>query len=195
MTAVAPLSPGVWSLPQIERTVAVAIDELPEDPSTVWLRLLGRGRVQERAIVELEARFGRDELVHATLALLLAWRQQAPAEGEGFEEDAMNPHLQQVYNRLEKKLRAEGKAEGKVEGLREGEAKGKAEGKAEALLMLLSGRGLRVTSAQEARVRACTDLGQLDAWFQAALTTTSVAALLAPPARRQGSTRAKTARQ
>jgi hypothetical protein len=37
------------------RTAIVAIHQLPRTPDTLWLRILGRGRVQQQAIDELEA--------------------------------------------------------------------------------------------------------------------------------------------
>ncbi len=44
-----------------------------------------------------------------------------------------------------------------TEGRVEGRVEGKAEGKAEAVLTVLAGRGLRVSHAQAARVRATAD--------------------------------------
>jgi len=45
---------GVHFLPEALRTAIVAIHQLPKIPETLWLRLLGRGRVQEQAILELQ---------------------------------------------------------------------------------------------------------------------------------------------
>jgi hypothetical protein len=47
--------PGVYFLGDALRTAIVAIHQLPLTPETLWLRVLGRGRVQEQAIVELQA--------------------------------------------------------------------------------------------------------------------------------------------
>ncbi len=55
-----------------------------------------------------------------------------------------------------------------------GEAKGRAEGRAEALLTVLEARGLRVSDEARARILACTDAAQLDAWVRKAITITSV---------------------
>ncbi len=64
----------------------------------------------------------------------------------------------------------------------EGEAKGKAEGeargKASALLQILAARGLEVPDDARARVLACLDLAQLDAWLARALTARSVAEVI-----------------
>ncbi|MBF8186149.1 hypothetical protein ITP53_10390 [Nonomuraea sp. K274] len=63
-------------------------------------------------------------------------------------------------------------------GLKEGEAKGKAEGKAEgeaneaarSVLLVLAARGLDVPDDARARITACTDLAQLEAWLTLAVT-------------------------
>ena len=47
--------PGVDSLGQSLRSAIVAIHQLPPTPETLWLRILGKGTVQQRAIDELEA--------------------------------------------------------------------------------------------------------------------------------------------
>ena len=45
--------PGIYDLPPAFCTTIVAIAELPSNPDTLWLRLLGRGLTQRQAIVEL----------------------------------------------------------------------------------------------------------------------------------------------
>jgi Domain of unknown function (DUF4351) len=44
---------GVYLLPSEQRTGIVVIHQLPENPDTLWLRLLGKGNVQHRAIEEI----------------------------------------------------------------------------------------------------------------------------------------------
>lgn len=45
---------GIYFLPPQLRTVVVVIHQLPPNFETLWLRVLGRGKVQEQAIDELE---------------------------------------------------------------------------------------------------------------------------------------------
>lgn len=47
--------PGVYSLPPAFCTTIVVTSELQKDASTLWLRILGRGRTQKAAIMELMA--------------------------------------------------------------------------------------------------------------------------------------------
>ena len=46
---------GVYFLGDYLRTAIVAIHQLPRTTETLWLRILGKGRVQQQAIQELEA--------------------------------------------------------------------------------------------------------------------------------------------
>ncbi|MEM9539571.1 MAG: hypothetical protein AAGA60_08670 [Cyanobacteria bacterium P01_E01_bin.42] len=46
---------GIYTSGTGWKTFLIAIHQLPQTPETLWLRLLGKGRVQERAIRELEA--------------------------------------------------------------------------------------------------------------------------------------------
>jgi hypothetical protein len=54
------------------------------------------------------------------------------------------------------------------------------EGKQEALVTVLEGRGLRLSRAQRAAIRDCTDSATLHRWLGAAGTAASVEELLAP---------------
>jgi len=46
---------GVYFLPHYLRTAIVVIHQLPKTPETLWLRILGKKKVQEQAIDELSA--------------------------------------------------------------------------------------------------------------------------------------------
>jgi Domain of unknown function (DUF4351) len=46
---------GIYVLPSGLKTGIVVIHQLPQTPETLWFRLLGKGRVQERAIAEVAA--------------------------------------------------------------------------------------------------------------------------------------------
>ncbi len=46
--------PGIYELAPIFCTTIVVTSELPQDASTLWLRVLGRGRTQRAAIMELQ---------------------------------------------------------------------------------------------------------------------------------------------
>ena len=150
---------GLYTLAPMWSAVIVVVHGLPEERSTLWLRLLGRGRVQARAMRELAEMSQREPLKDATLHLLVAWRQTLPQAAQQTEEEReLTMNLERVYERWERKV--------------------KEQGKAEAMLAVLEGRGLAVTAAQRRQVLACTHDAQLDAWLRAAGTTPSVKELL-----------------
>jgi hypothetical protein len=160
------------------QSVLVVANELPESRSTVWLRLLGRGEVQAQAVRELARMSEQEPLRDGTLALLVAWRQALPPPAQQSEADReLKMTLEQVYERWERKVKAEGKAEGE------------ALGKAKAVVAVLEGRGLAVSAAQRKQVLACSDSAQLDAWLRAAGSARSVKELLATPAPARGRTK------
>jgi len=53
-------------------------------------------------------------------------------------------------------------------------AKGEANGRAHAILAVLEARGLRASDEARARILACTDSAQLEAWIRKAVAITSV---------------------
>ena len=61
---------GVYFLPEGVRTAVVVIHELPSTTDTLWLRLLGRDKVQEEAISELEKLEPENPFRSVTLNLL-----------------------------------------------------------------------------------------------------------------------------
>jgi hypothetical protein len=62
-----------------------------------------------------------------------------------------------------------------AQGRAEGEAAGEATGRAHALLTVLAARGLDVPEDVRARITACTELAQLDAWLARAVTAATAA--------------------
>jgi hypothetical protein len=168
------------------RTAVVVANELPKVRASLWLRLLGRGKVQAEAVKELAALSEREPLRDATLELLVAWQQSLPPPTEQSEDEReLTMNLAQVYEKWERKTLAKGEAKGK----REGKAEGKVEGKAEAVLRVLDARGLTVTAAQRKQVLACTDGAQLDVWLDVVVATPSAKALLTESAPRRARVR------
>jgi hypothetical protein len=46
---------GIYLLSDMQRTGIIVVHHLPKTPDTVWFRILGRGKVQQEAIDEIEA--------------------------------------------------------------------------------------------------------------------------------------------
>ena len=47
--------PGIYFLGEYLRSAIVVIHQLPEIPETLWLRIFGKGKVQQRAVTQLSA--------------------------------------------------------------------------------------------------------------------------------------------
>lgn len=112
---------GVYFLTEVWRVGLIAIHQLPRVPETMWLRMLGRGRVQQQAIAELSAlpvdnplRTNALELLYILQANLQANTPPIPA---GDDEDqelvmAIAPLFQQHLEAAQQKGREQGQEEG-----------------------------------------------------------------------------------
>ncbi|MEG4988124.1 hypothetical protein QUB08_20455 [Microcoleus sp. BR0-C5] len=118
---------GIYFLGESLRTAIVAIHQLPETPDTLWLRILGKGGVQQRAISQLSALAADDPL--RIIALELLYRLQsnlvtdAPQELEPEERElimAIAPLFQQQIQAAQQQAREEGLEQGLEEGLERG---------------------------------------------------------------------------
>jgi len=132
------------------RLVLQAISRLDAGRREIYTRLIRATATMEvrRALEELMATVFRDEFVDG---LLDQGRAEGRAEGE-----------------------ARGRAEGEARGRAEGEAQGRAEGEAAMLLRILAARGFGVPDDVRQRVESCTDLLQLEAWGDRAVTARSL---------------------
>jgi Domain of unknown function (DUF4351) len=65
---------GIYQMAKILQTSIVAINELPSTEDTLWLRLLGRGKVQKQAIEEVLALPAQAQSRIQALQLLTSWK-------------------------------------------------------------------------------------------------------------------------
>ena len=108
---------GVYFLADFLKTAIVAIHQLPVNEDTLWLRVLGKGGTQKRAVEELvglpESTPGRDSL----LEILANWRKNLELRdnlSSEEQEDIMN--LSPAYLKQREEWKLEGKQEGTLEG-------------------------------------------------------------------------------
>ncbi|MEZ2240843.1 flagellar assembly protein H [Microcoleus sp.] len=113
---------GIYFFPEHWRGAIVVIHQLPETPETLWLRILGKGKVQQRAIGELSALATDDPL--RIIALELLYRLQSnlvadiPQELESEERElimAITPLFQQQIQAAQQQAREEGLEQGRQE--------------------------------------------------------------------------------
>jgi hypothetical protein len=77
-------------------------------------------------------------------------------------------------------FKAEGRAEGKAEGRAEGRAEGSAEALVSVIMKTLAARGIRLDEQRTEQVESCSDLNQLNTWFEAALTAKTADDIFGP---------------
>jgi Domain of unknown function (DUF4351) len=103
---------GVYFLPQAFRTAIVAIDRLPCTKQTRWLRLLGKGQTQEKAIAEVLAVDPRDPRRSSILKLLANWKISIEITGQVEAEEELLMVLSQAYLEWEQQTEQRGLQQG-----------------------------------------------------------------------------------
>jgi hypothetical protein len=113
---------GVYFLPKHQRTAIVVIHQLPCTPETLWLRLLGRGKVQRQAIDELTALPANHPFQRVTLELLYSLQQNLSIN-QNIETDdrELVMRLAPLYQQDRERARQEGLEQGLQQGLQQGE--------------------------------------------------------------------------
>ncbi|MEL4897355.1 DUF4351 domain-containing protein [Crocosphaera sp. Alani8] len=144
---------GVYYLTEGLKTAIVVLHQLPAIPSTLWLRILGRGKIQEQAIDELEALPVSNPIRSITLELLYNLQQNLELSTEQ-EQDA-----QELIMRL-KPLYQEDRQRAMEEGRQEGEAN--------LVVRLLCRKNSQISSDLESQVRQLS-IEQLEALGEALL--------------------------
>ncbi|MCT7993352.1 hypothetical protein [Laspinema olomoucense] len=66
--------PGIYFMPEFEKTALVALDQLPANLNTLWLRVLGRGATQQQAVNELLSLPKGHPFRRNLLEILANWR-------------------------------------------------------------------------------------------------------------------------
>ncbi|MBE9206908.1 DUF4351 domain-containing protein [Nostoc sp. LEGE 06077] len=104
---------GVYFLPKHFRTVIVVIHQLAFTPETLWVRLLGRGRVQRQAIDELTALPANHPFQRVTLELLYSLQQNLSINQDIEVDDReLVMRLAPLYQQDRERARQEGLQQG-----------------------------------------------------------------------------------
>lgn len=113
---------GIYFLPLLLRTVVVVIHQLPRSSETLWLRVLGRGTVQQQAIDELEAL--PTENPFRANALTLLSRLQADLQANqnlNTEDRELIMRLSPLFDRQLEAAKLSGLQQGVQQGIQQGE--------------------------------------------------------------------------
>ncbi|MCF4970276.1 DUF4351 domain-containing protein [Nostoc sp. CMAA1605] len=104
---------GIYFLPQHFRTAIVVIHQLPSIPETLWLRILGRGKVQQQAIDELAALPNTHPFKRVTLELLYSLQQNLRInQNIEIEDRELVMRLAPLYQEDRERARQEGLQQG-----------------------------------------------------------------------------------
>ncbi|MBE9007411.1 DUF4351 domain-containing protein [Fortiea sp. LEGE XX443] len=104
---------GVYFTPKHYCTAIVVIHQLPCTPETLWLRILGRGKVQRQAIDELTALSANHPFLRVTLELLYNLQQNLRINQNIETEDReLVMRLAPLYQQDRERARQEGLQQG-----------------------------------------------------------------------------------
>ena len=109
---------GVYFQPEGENVAILVIHQLPEKTQeTLWLRILGRGGTQKRAIAELLKLKGDLPWVDNVLEIVANWRINVTMTQnlDSSEKEELMMNLSPAYFRWRENTLREGRREGKVE--------------------------------------------------------------------------------
>ena len=115
--------PGIYYLPASLRTAIIVIHQLPRTQETLWLRLLGRGKVQRQAIDELAALPLDQAYVKTTVELLYNLQENLSANKSPkteTEDRELIMRLAPLYQQKQEMVRQQGLQQGLQEGLQQG---------------------------------------------------------------------------
>jgi hypothetical protein len=107
---------GVYHLPSSLKTGIVAINQLPDNDATLWLRLLGKGRTQQQAIAAVLALTPGDPRRSSILRILANWKISVEVTGQFEAEQELLMTLSKAYLEWEQTTEERGRQEGRQEG-------------------------------------------------------------------------------
>ncbi|MGL5195383.1 MAG: hypothetical protein ACRC8Y_17515 [Chroococcales cyanobacterium] len=113
--------PGIYFMPEFEKTALVAIDQLPANLNTLWLRVLGRGATQQEAVNELLSLPQGHPFRRNLLEILSNWRVNVQLrQNPNQENQELIMNLSPAYLQL----REEAVQQGVQQGIQQGVAQG-----------------------------------------------------------------------
>ncbi|WP_242038838.1 hypothetical protein [Anabaena lutea] len=100
---------GVYFLPHILKTAIVVIHQLPENEDTLWLRVLGKGGTQKRAVEELTELPENNPFRENLLEILADWRKNLELRDNlTREEEEVIMNLSPAYLQQREEWKQEG---------------------------------------------------------------------------------------
>lgn len=123
---------GIYELAEAMKTALVVINRLPQIPETLWLRILGKGATQQRAIDEIFALPQTDPLRDNILELIATWQVNIQLRDDLTEDDQeLLMNLTPAYLQWREETLQRGRQEGLQMGLQQGVQQGIQQGRVE----------------------------------------------------------------
>ncbi len=105
---------GVYFLPPSSQAAIVAINQLPRNEETLFLRLLGKGQTQKQAVDEVIAIDAREPKRAVILRLLSNWKISIEITGQVEAEEELMMALTQAYLEWEQQTEQRGEQTGEI---------------------------------------------------------------------------------
>jgi Domain of unknown function (DUF4351) len=156
---------GVYLLPVHFQAGIIVVHQLPKIPETVWFRLMGKGKVQQEAMLEVAALPESHPLQSNALDLFLSLKLELEAKPSIEPEE--RELIMQLSPLLLEKI-AIAKQEGRQEGHQEGRQEGETIGEARMVVRLLNRRFGEVPNQLVVRIQQLT-ISQLEELGEALL--------------------------
>mgnify|MGYP006267474755 FL=1 len=99
---------GVYELAPAFKTVLIVVHQLPKTSETLWLRLLGKGRVQQQAVEEVIALPEEDSRRADALRLLSVWKITVETSSNIQEREELAMPLPQAFLEWEQQVEQRG---------------------------------------------------------------------------------------
>ncbi|HEY9828395.1 MAG TPA: DUF4351 domain-containing protein [Stenomitos sp.] len=151
---------GIYFLPPSLRAAIIAINQLPRNEATLFLRLLGKGQTQKQAVNEVIGLDAEDSRRSAILRLLASWKISLEITGATEAEAELMMVLSQAYLEWEQQTEQRGEKKGRQE-------------EAQALILRLLTRRIGDVSPDVRSQIQALSLAQLEALGEALLDFTA----------------------
>ncbi len=149
---------GVYLLPEHLQLGIIVVHQLPEIPETLWFRLVGKGKVQQRAVAEMAALPVEHAFRGNALDLFLSLKLELEAK------QTIEPEERELLMQLSPLL---------IEKIEAAEQRGRQAGESELLLRLLNRRVGTLSPELQVQIRSLS-LTRLEELGEALLDFTSL---------------------
>ena len=121
---------GVYFLPKYQRAAIVAINQLSMTEDTLWLRVLGKGKIQTEAISNVVELSQEDDKWDKLVEIFASWRKNLELNSNVNDEEVKEliMSLSPAYLKQREEWKQEGIEEGRQEGRQQGRQEGEKDG-------------------------------------------------------------------